>query len=280
MIVDAAERTHDGLVEILEALLDREERRLLERVAAREVRGFFCDVRVTLRAGRVVEVLCLRREVRRLIAESLLRRTDARRLIERRVESGINFVKCRGNRTLVRQVDCALALAVRQTEALRREVANLDIRIPINALHIDGLTAIEKLLAIVCRRCGIFVNSGNRLVNALLQRREIDIAVRVIRRIEERRAQARQHADRIARCPRRRIQHGVGILRVRIRLIRRTDVRIRALENGIAGRTIRGTGILRARRDFLDAAGRRSTIGIICADRAVQPAQDAADAHR
>ena len=170
--------------------------------------------------------------------------------------------------------------SLRQAEALRREVANLDIRIPINALHIDGLTAIEKLLAIVCRRCGIFVNYGNRLVNALLQRREIAIAIRVIRSIEERRAQARQHADRIARCPRRRIQHGVGILRVRIRLIRRTDVRIRALENGIAGRTIRGTGILRARRDFLDAAGRRSTIGIICADRAVQPAQDAADAHR
>ena len=114
MVIDAAERAHDRLVEVLEALLDGEERRLLERVAAREIRRFLRDIRVALGAGRVIEVLSLRREVRRLVAEALLCRANARRLIERRVESGINFVKCRGNRTLVRQVDCALRAAISQ----------------------------------------------------------------------------------------------------------------------------------------------------------------------
>ena len=71
-----------------------------QRVAAREIRRFLRDIRVALGAGRVIEVLSLRREVRRLVAEALLCRANARRLIERRVESGINFVKCRGNRTL------------------------------------------------------------------------------------------------------------------------------------------------------------------------------------
>lgn len=279
MIVDAAERTHDGLVEILEALLDREERRLLERVAAREVRGFFCDVRVTLRAGRVVEVLCLRREVRRLIAESLLRRTDARRLIERRVECRIDFVERRGNRARIRQINRALALAIRQAEALRREVADVDRRIAVDALDIDGLAAIEELLAIIRRCRGIFVNARDRLVNALLKRCEIDIAIRAVRRIEERRAQARQHADRIACRTGSRVQHGVRVLRVRIRLIRRADIGIRALENGVTGRAIRGTRILRARGDLLDAAGRGGAIGIICTDRGIQPVQNAADAH-